>query len=393
MRGDLLDLLLAVAALLSGVSGYRRGLVVGALSLAGLVGGGLLGAQLAPGVTTWEVMRNQQPAIIAAGTVLVLAAVGQLLAGLLAARFRSLLVWRPLRLLDAVAGTALSVTGLLLVAWLLGSAVASGGVPALASQVRRSMVIAAVDRAMPERARAAANGLRRYVGNRDPDVFGRLAPTRTRPAAPPDPALAAAAAVVGARPAVVKVTGNAPSCDRRVEGSGFAYAPGRVMTNAHVVAGVRSPVVQVAGRRLPGRVVLFDPDSDVAVLYVPGLPAATLDFTGPAARGEGAVVVGFPQDGPFRADAARIRETQRAQGPDIYGSGAMVREVYALRALVQPGNSGGPLLGAQGGVLGMVFASAADRPDTGYALTARQLAGDAALGRTATTAVDTRGCD
>ena len=190
-----------------------------------------------------------------------------------------------------------------------------------------------------------------------------------------------------------KVTGVAQACSRRIEGSGFVYAPERVMTNAHVVAGVKNPLVEVDGRTVSARVVVYDPQRDLAVLYVRGLRAAPLAFAGPAPAGSDAVVVGYPQDGPFRADAARVRETQRARGPDIYGASTVVREVYALRALVQPGNSGGPLLDPQGRVLGVVFAAAADDDDTGYALTAAEVSSDAERGRTATTAVGTQGCD
>ncbi len=129
------------------------------------------------------------------------------------------------------------------------------------------------------------------------------------------------------------------------------------------------------------------------MLHVPGLRASPLGFAGPAAPGASGIVVGFPQDGPFRADAARIRETQNARGPDIYGASTVVREIYALRALVQPGNSGGPLLDPQGRVLGVVFAAAADRTDTGYALTAAEVAPQAEAGRTATRPVSTQACD
>jgi len=104
-------------------------------------------------------------------------------------------------------------------------------------------------------------------------------------------------------------------------------------------------------------------------------------------------VVGFPQDGPFRADAARIRGTQQAKGPDIYQSRTVVRQIYALRARVRPGNSGGPLVSPGGHVYGVVFAAAADDPQTGYALTAQEVGADATRGRTATAGVSTQGCD
>ena len=394
MRGDLLDVVLLVAAALFALSGYRQGFVVGALSFAGFLGGGVLGARLAPRVLEQGPLAGVSGALVGLAVVLVLASVGQLLATLLGGLLRRRLTWRPARQLDAAGGALVIVVGLLLVAWLVGTAVASAPYPALASQVRRSVVLAAVDAVVPDAARRSFADFRRLIDeNGFPDVFGGLAPTRAAQVPAPDPALARSRAVVEARPDVYKITGLAAACARRVEGTGFAYAPERVMTNAHVVGGVRDPVVQVeGGRPLPARVVLFDPQRDVAVLAVPGLPGTPLDFAGPAEAGADAVVVGYPQDGPFRADAARVRQTQRARGPDIYGERTVVREIYALRGRVRPGNSGGPLLDARGDVLGVVFAAAADDPQTGYALTAEEVASDAQAGRAATERVPTGRC-
>jgi len=394
VRGDLLDIVLLVAAAVFALSGYRQGLVVGALSFAGFLGGGVLGARLAPRLVLGGPFAGLDPTLVGLAAVLVLAFAGQLLASFVGSRLRRALTWRPARLVDAIAGALVSVVSLLLVAWLIAAAVASAPYPALASQVRRSVVIAAVDTALPEQARTYFDGFRRLIKDHGfPDVFGRLDPTRSTDVAPPDPALAASSAVTAARNEVFKVTGNAPSCSRKIEGTGFAYAPERVMTNAHVVAGVTNPSVQVGARQLPARVVVYDPARDVAVLLVPGLRATPLAFAGVAAPGDSAIVVGYPQDGPFRADAARIRETQQARGPDIYNDRTVVREIYALRALVQPGNSGGPLLDPTGRVLGVVFAAAADRTDTGYALTAKEVAPVAEQGRTAAAKVSTQACD
>ena len=150
---------------------------------------------------------------------------------------------------------------------------------------------------------------------------------------------------------VVKITGVAASCNRGQEGSGWVLAPGRVVTNAHVVAGMARAAR--AGPRAPGasydaRVVVFDPRRDLAVLAVPGLRGPGAALGRQLARGDGAVVAGFPLDGPYRLDAARVREVLDARGSDIYGEPGTVREVYSLYARVQPGNSGGPLLSADG---------------------------------------------
>ena len=393
MTGDVLDLVLVAAAVLFAVSGYRQGFVVGLLAFLGFLGGGVVGAKLAPVLATGP-LHSLPVGVVALGTVILLASLGQILATLVGGGLRRRLVWRPLRRVDNIAGAMISVVSLLLVAWLVGQALASAPFPQVASQVRRSAVIDAVDQTIPVGGQRFFRSFRQLVGEHGfPEVFGGLAPTQVIDVDPPDTALANSQAVLVARPDVLKITGVASSCARRIEGTGFVFAPGRVMTNAHVVAGVSDPQVQVGENLLKAQVVLYDPDRDIAVLYLPGLARTPLRFAGPAVSGAGAVVVGYPNDGAFRADPARVRGTQKARGPDIYQQRTVVREIYALRARVQPGNSGGPLLDSAGQVLGVVFAAAADDTQTGYALTAAEVAGDARAGTTATTPVSTQGCD
>ena len=394
MRGDLLDVVLLVAAVLFAFSGYRQGFVVGALSFVGFLGGGVIGAKIAPSLAQVGPLADLPQSLVGVAIVFLAASLGQVLATLVGSAVRNRLTWRPARLVDALAGSAVSVVSLLLVSWLVGTAVASSPFINLASQVRRSQVLTVVDSLVPTGTRAFFAGFRRLIDDRGfPEVFGGLAPTQVRPVEPPDTRVAGSRAVLVARDRILKITGIAPSCSRRIEGSGFVYAPERVMTNAHVVAGVARPTVQVGDRELRATVVLYDPERDIAVLQVPGLPLAPLRFAGRAAVGDSAVVVGYPQDGPFRADAARVRGIQQAKGPDIYQRRTVVREIYALRSRVRPGNSGGPLLDPRGEVYGVVFAAAADDPETGYALTAREVASDAAAGRAATARVSTQSCD
>ncbi|MCW2607066.1 MAG: serine protease [Frankiales bacterium] len=395
MRGNLLDVLLLVASALFALSGYRQGFVVGALSFLGFLGGGIVGARFAPDAAQSALLDGLPRALVGLGLVFLGATLGQLVATVVGASLRDKLTWRSARLFDALAGAVVSVVSVLLVAWLVGTAVASSSSQLVASQVRRSAVLAAVNAVVPSGAPRLLGGFRDLVDDRGfPEVFGGLTPTRVREVDPPDPALRESPVVQSVRQEVLKITGVARACGRRIEGTGFVYAPERVMTNAHVVAGVREPVVQVSGRgSLQASVVLYDPGRDVAVLRVPGLGLSALPFAPAARDGADALVIGYPQDGPFRADAARVSGTQRAQGLDIYGEREVTRQIYAVRGRVRPGNSGGPLLAADGRVLGVVFAAAADRQDVGYALTAREVASDAATGRTATERVSTRGCD
>jgi S1-C subfamily serine protease len=193
---------------------------------------------------------------------------------------------------------------------------------------------------------------------------------------------------------VVKITGIAPSCSRQIDGSGFVYAPERVMTNAHVLAGVADPVVLAEGEEYEATPVYVDEATDVAVLAVPGMETLPLSFTAePADAGDDAIIMGYPGGGPFYVGAARVRDRGEISGPDFRNTQTVVRDVYALFGTVRSGNSGGPLFATDGSVLGVVFASAIDDPDTGYALTGPEVAEAATVGSTARAEVGTGPCE
>lgn len=393
--GLLLDLMLVAGALLFGLSGYKQGVIVGALSFGGFVGGGFLGLLVAPAVAA-SFTDGPGRTMIALALVLSAACIGQLLGTTIGRSLRDRLTWHPARLFDALTGAVVSAVGLLLFAWAIGAAVKDSRFAGLARQVNNSRVLTAVDGVLPPAPEVFAP-FKRIIDPGDfPQVFNDIGrDTANVPA--PDPRLANSRAVTVGRRSTVKILGVARSCSRRLEGTGFVYARERVMTNAHVVAGVTSPEVVVETSRGEVRhratVVVYDPGSDVAVLYVPRLDLPALSFAGEARSGADAVVIGYPEDGPFNASAARIRERITATGRDIYQRRNVRRDVYSLRARVRPGNSGGPLLAPDGRVYGVIFAAAADDPNTGYALTAEEVADSARQGRSSTNAVSTQRCD
>lgn len=394
MTGDLLDIVLVGACLLFAVSGYRQGFLVGALSFVGFLGGGALGAVFGPPLVRQVVSSETAQALLGLVVVLVAATIGQVLLGRLGSTLRRLLTFSPARLVDSLAGAAVSVVSVLLLAWLLGTALVSSPFTALSTQVRRSAVLQTVDAALPASATTVFASFRRLLDQHGlPRLFAGIGEPAPATVAPPDPALRGSAVVRTVMPSILKVVGDA-QCGRRVEGSSFVISPQHVLTNAHVVAGVRRPQVILNGRALTGRPVRYDAKRDVAVLYVPDLPALTpLSVTGTAKAGDGAIVIGYPENGPFTAVSARVRDRQRISGPDIYQSSIVTREVYTLRAQVLPGNSGGPLVSPQGTVDGVVFAASTDMADVGYALTAQEVAPDVRAGVVATTAVSTGACD
>ena len=196
------------------------------------------------------------------------------------------------------------------------------------------------------------------------------------------------------RASIVKITGEAmTTCGRRVEGSGFAISPQHVLTNAHVVAGMtRLHVGYGTSNVLPAKVVLFDSNTDVAILYVPRLHASPLRFTGLAPLGSDAVVAGYPENGGFRVVPARVGSQWSANRPNSYQTRSVTRPIYAVRATVHPGSSGGPLLAKNGKVYGVIFAASSNARDTGFALTAGAVRDDVRAGAHATASVSTHGC-
>lgn len=389
-----LDGLLLLSAASFGFSGYRQGFVVGVLAFVGFIAGGVGGLLLAPMLVQGLAAGLGQSAL-AIAVVLLSATLGQLVLAWFGSVLRNRLTWRPARLLDAGLGALVSVLAMLLVAWFLASSLRPGPVPTLSRQISDSSVITAVDKFVPEQASTLFSSFRRVLDdNALPTVFGGLAPERIRPVDPPSAGLAATPAVRRAGTSVVKITGVARECNRRLDGTGFVISDRHVLTNAHVVAGVERPEVQVGGngRSYDARVVLFDPDRDLAVLFAPDLPAEPLVIDPGGGRGDEAVVAGFPGGGSYRLEPARIRDTIDARGPDIYHRSQVTREVFSLLANVEPGNSGGPLLDPEGEVYGVVFAKSLDDPDTGYALTADEAGPVIRAGRDQTQRVGTGDC-
>ncbi|HEX7186688.1 MAG TPA: MarP family serine protease [Actinomycetes bacterium] len=366
-----LDILLLVSAASFGYSGFRQGFVVGSLAFAGFAAGGIGGLLVAPSLVS-GLDPGLGQSVLAVAVVLLAASIGQVLLAWLGSLVRDRLTWRPARVLDAGMGALVSVLAMLLVTWFLASALRPGPMPSLSRQISDSQVITAVDQVVPDEARTLFSSFRRVLDDEGlPTVFGGLAPERIRPVEPPAQGITGTQAVRRAGTSVVKVTGTAPDCNRRLEGTGFVFSDNHVLTNAHVVAGVERPSVQIGGtgRTYRARVVVFDPRRDLAVLHAPELGADPLDLDPTAERGDQAVVAGFPGGGSYRLEAARVRDIINARGPDIYHRTQVTREVFSLYATVEPGNSGGPLLDLDGDVLGVIFAKSLDDANTGYALT------------------------
>ena len=396
VRGDLLDLALVVIAVAFAVSGYRQGFIVGSLSFVGFVGGAVLGAELGPVISRAIVGGQTQQDVAAVVLLVVFAIIGQFLFSSVGAYVRQAMTSPSSTVLDSIGGAGVSVLSMLLIAWAIGSVLTASSFQGVVKQVDNSVVLGTMDRVMPSQAKTMFGEFRRLLATGPfPQVFSGIGAAHLFAVSAPDPAVLNSPGYLAARSRVLKVDGTATTCDRTIEGTGFVYAPDHVMTNAHVVAGVNQgpTVTTAAGRAYRAEVVFYDPQVDIAVLYVPGLNMSPLQFDTQAQPGDSAVVAGYPLDQGFTQRPARIGGTQNAIGPDIYQTGQVSRLIYQVRAKVEPGNSGGPLLSPSGTVDGVVFAAAVDDSNTGFALTASEVAADATHGATQTTAVSTGACD
>lgn len=388
---NLLDWLLVLLVLAYAVSGYWQGFVTGAFATVGLLVGGALGVWLAP-LALGAARPSLAVSLGALFIVILCASLGQAGLQYLGAKARAHIRWQPVRALDAIGGAALSAVAVLLVAWALGVAVSGSRIAGVTPLVRSSTVLGEVDQVLPRDSASLLRSFNDVVGESFfPRYLEPFAPERIVEVAPGDRRMLARADIRTAERSVLKVRGT-NRCGRGVEGSGFVYAPDRLMTNAHVVAGVMDPDVIVGDRTEPGRVVYYDPQVDLAVIAFDSGDRRPLAFDRSAVAKDPVAILGYPQDGPFDARAGRIRAEQRLRSPNIYGDGTVIREVFSLRGLVRPGNSGGPIITSAGEVAGVVFAASVTDPQTGYALTADQATRSARQGRAADQTVATGGC-
>ncbi|MCW2767299.1 MAG: peptidase and chymotrypsin/Hap [Nocardioides sp.] len=386
-----LDWLLVLLVFAYALSGYWQGFVTGAFATAGLLLGGLFGVWLAP-VALGDATPSLLVSLGALFIVILTASLGQAVLQYAGAKLRDRITWRPARALDAVGGAALSAVAVLLVAWALGVAISGSRISGVTPLVRNSAVLDRVDRVLPQSAGGVLQAFNNVVGTSFfPRYLEPFAPERIVAVRPGDRRMLQDPDVQDAAASVLKIRGT-NACGRGIEGSGFLYAPNRLMTNAHVVAGVDAPEVEIDGESRTAQVVYYNPDLDLAVLSVDSGSLATLGFDTTAGANDPVAVLGYPQDGPYDVEPGRIRSEQKLRSPNIYGNGTVIREVYSLRSLVRPGNSGGPIVSDAGDVVGVVFAASVTDKETGYALTAGQVSASAGYGRDATQEVSTGDC-
>lgn len=366
-----LDIVLILALLSYLIYGLRNGFLVTAGGLAGFAAGAIAAFFAVPLVSTFvEDSGWRLTAIIAAAVVLM--ALGHGLGTMVGRQLRGVVRIRPLRAVDRLVGGALNLVVSALVMSMLAFSVSSLGVPVVSQQLAESKVIRFIDGLTPTPVKATMAQLRSTViGNGIPMLIEGLdqgQAVQVPNTSTNTPALNKAAQ------SVLRIAGTAYECGQNQTGSGFVVSQDRVVTNAHVVAGVSQPVVEMPdGGAMPGRVVYFDTKRDLAVLAVDSLPSRPLPLSRDLPGGSQAAFAGYPHGGPFQSKPATVQDIATVLVPDIYGNNPSPEDIYRLAGDVQPGNSGGPLLTTDGQVAGVVFAKATSDAEVGFAITMSDL--------------------
>lgn len=375
------------------MSGWQRGLFVSVLSLVGLGFGAWLGKTLIEVVNGASTTTSLTRTGLSAATLFIGIGIGSAAGGFIGRRLRDIFSWSPIRLLDNFSGATLSLVAWAVAFWLLATTLLAAPVSSVTNTISQSKVLNFLEQYLPMSIRDGIESVRIYVS--DSGLPEGIANVLLAPSVePPEVTSIDAPAVLAALDSVVKIEGTAQECSTRLSGSGFVVGPDLIMTNAHVVAGVDNPTLRVKGKgkAFEGVVVYFDPDRDIAIIKTRDFPSVALRMSKPLTRTDTAVVAGFPGGGPLTLIPARVRSVSVSNGTDIYGKAPVTREIYAISADIEQGDSGAPMFALDGTVAGLVFASSATDSKTGYALTAKEFMAGFEIVSAATKAVDTGKC-
>lgn len=395
----IVDLVLAAVGVLTVIRYAKRGVIAAVAALVGWIVGFWVGLNLAPplvsAVGSFNTLQIWQRNTVVLVIVLLIATVCAVIVITIGNMVRKAV--RPLPMasgLDAVIGAVFGALSWAAVVWLAAGFVASTGFRPVTQLVDSSRIVAALDSYAPVPASRVFGAVDDAISAAGlPKVFSSGGQEKIQGVAKPPSSVPGAVTDIAS--SVVEVVADEPKCGTESSGSGWVVASDRVITNAHVVAGSSSTAVLVDGKseRLRAQVVGYDPETDLAVLQVPGLHAKPLSIDS-AAQANGAPVfaAGYPGGGAYTVAPGRVRETVKAIGKDIYDDKTVTRDVYALRAVIRPGDSGGPLLDSSGRVAGVVFATSTTDAETGYALTVAQVRATLMQAASLTKPVSTGAC-
>jgi S1-C subfamily serine protease len=375
---NFIDIFIAAAFLIFGWIGFRRGILRTILSIIGLIVGGAAGAIATPSIQSL-ISNNAfgfKPTIGLTSMILG-ASLGMFLFGVLGSFLRVVLLPFPfMKIIDSLIGFGLAIIAVASISSTLSSAAQVIPNKTVNNLFSQSQLISQIDQYLPERFKDAAQKIQNVITDSPlPEVFKSLVESRITPTQL-ETDVAIPEIVTKSVASTVRIDGIAESCSAAMVGTGFIVSPERVITNAHVVAGVKEPVITLfnSQTQLGGRVIAIDRKKDIAIIFVPGLTGEKLTFIGPVTPNEIGFVVGYPNGGNLRTMPVSVTSEFESIGTDIDGNGESRRDVIVFGGDVKPGNSGGPLLNDQGQVLGVVFAADAENKNTGYALAPSEVA-------------------
>jgi S1-C subfamily serine protease len=390
----LIDVILLALLVLAATLGYRRGAILQLFTYGGLLIGIVIGALLAP-ITAGAAEDPGAQAAIAVATLLIPAGIGDLAGWLIGGRLRARARGTRLGPVDAAGGSLVGLTATVLVIWLVSFSLANGPIVPVADQIQRSAVVRGLDATLPEPPSILAEVRRFFNVVGFPDVFAGVPPVPAAPVEAPSKSTAERA-FRAADESTVRVVGEA--CGRIQQGSGFLAGDGLVVTNAHVIAGERSPTIEFETiefeqRSLNATAVVFDPRLDIAILRVSEMPGPVLRLADRVVpRGSGGAVVGYPGGQALTGSTAAVRSSIEATSRDIYGHGRVDRRLYELQTSVVPGNSGGPFVLTDGDVAGVVVSASTSNPKLGYAIASTEVRPLVERALTRSSAVATGAC-
>lgn len=369
---DLIAIMLIVIAVILGV---RSGALPQLLGLTGAAIAAIAGLAILP--AAMPILDGIPPAIraiVVLSVLLGLVGLGEAIGATGGRAISKTLGTGLLGALDQVGGAFVGIAQAILILWLAGGVIASGPFPNLSQLAQRSTALRVVDSFLPPPTEIVL-GLGQVLDDTGlPNVFIGL---EQLPA--PDIQLPsdAVAREIGGRAAASVLRVVADGCDQRASGTAFVFAPEYLVTNAHVVVGAKSVIVQTSNDSYKATPVLVDLELDIAVLFAHGVTATPLAFTtSEPHRGALGATVGYPGGGNEAVTAATVAAAYFATGLDVTGAARVTRRILELRAHIIPGDSGGPLVLEDGTVGGVVFAQSKVDPAVGYALAPSEVLDD-----------------